>query len=85
MALIAKGRDVRQATTVMVTQRYQDGAILAGFRYDAATGELRPAGDGVATRTRYLVLEEGRMAFLGTPQELSACTDSYVVKFIPHT
>ena len=85
MALIAKGRDVRQATTVMVTQRYQDGEILAGFRYDVATGELRPAGDGAATRTRYLVLEEGRMAFLGTPPELGACTDPYVVKFIPHT
>jgi len=85
MALIAKGRDVRQATTVMVTQRYQDGEILAGFRYDVATGELRPADDGEATRTRYLVLEEGRTAFLGTPPELGACTDPYVVKFIPHT
>jgi len=85
VALIAKGRDVRHATTVMVTQRYQDGAILAGFRYDADSNELLPAPEnGETPRTRYLVLKEGRMAFLGTAQELSACTDPYVVKFIPH-
>ncbi len=85
MALIVKGRDVRQATTVIVTQRYQDGEILARYRFDPGTGELRPAGgNGDATRTRYLVLQEGRMAFLGTAPELSACRDSYVVKFIPH-
>jgi phospholipid/cholesterol/gamma-HCH transport system ATP-binding protein len=83
MALIAKGRDLRQATTVIVTQRYQDGEILAGFRYDAATGGLRPVGNGEGTRTRYLVLKEGRIVFLGTGQELGACTDPYVVKFIP--
>jgi phospholipid/cholesterol/gamma-HCH transport system ATP-binding protein len=85
VALIAKGRDVRQTATVMVTQRYQDGEIMARFRYDAGAGELRPVqGNGDSTRTRYLVLEEGRIVFLGTPQELEACTDPYVVKFIPH-
>ena len=86
VALIAKGRDVRRATTVMVTQRYQDGAILAGFRYDDKTGELMPASEnGDTQRTRYLVLKEGRMVFLGSARELSECTDPYVVKFIPHS
>jgi phospholipid/cholesterol/gamma-HCH transport system ATP-binding protein len=85
VALITKGRDVSHATTVMVTHRFQDGQILAGFRYDASTGGLCPARDrGSEPRTRFLVLREGEMVFLGTQQELEASPDPYVSKFIPH-
>jgi len=85
VALITKGRDVRHATTVMVTHRFQDGEILAGFRFDPSAGKLglaRASGD--ESRTRFLVLREGAMVFLGTQQELEASQDSYVAKFIPH-
>ncbi|MCX8006099.1 MAG: ATP-binding cassette domain-containing protein [Burkholderiaceae bacterium] len=80
MALIVKGRDVHHATTVMVTHRHQDGEILDRYRYDAATGRLVPAEPGT-TRTRYMVLREGRIVFLGTPAEFDACEDPYVRKF----
>ena len=80
MALIAKGRDVRGATTVMVTHRHQDGDILDRYRFDAASGRLEPAARE-STRTRYLVLQEGRIAFLGSPDEFDNCPDAYVAKF----
>ena len=36
------------------------------------------------SHTRFLVLREGEMAFLGTQEELEASGDPYVAKFIPH-
>lgn len=80
MALIVKGRDVRGATTVMVTHRHQDGEILDRYRWDAAGAKLAPAARE-STRTRYLVLKEGRMVFLGSPEEFDQCPDAYVAKF----
>ncbi len=80
MALIVKGRDASHATTVMVTHRHQDGELLDRYRWDPAAGGLAPAEPG-STRTRYMVLREGRIAFLGTPAEFDACEDPYVAKF----
>ncbi len=80
MALIVKGRDVRRATTLIVTHRHQDGEILERYRYDETTGGLRQAR-GASTDTRYLVLQDGAIAFLGSPAEFDACPDSYVAKF----
>lgn len=80
MALIVKGRDAAHATTVMVTHRHQDGELLDRYRWDATAGRLVPAEPG-STRTRYMVLREGRIVFLGTPAEFDACQDPYVIKF----
>lgn len=80
MALIVKGRDASHATTVMVTHRHQDGELLDRYRWDPAQGRLTPAEPGT-TRTRYMVLREGRIAFLGTPAEFDASKDEYVAKF----
>lgn len=80
MALIVKGRDASHATTVMVTHRHQDGELLDRYRWDAAAGRLAPAEPG-STRTRYMVMREGRIVFLGTPAEFDACEDPYVAKF----
>jgi phospholipid/cholesterol/gamma-HCH transport system ATP-binding protein len=82
IALIVKGRDVRGATTVIVTHRHQDGEILAGYHFNSATGGLKPAGgNGDSTHTRYMVMGEGRIVFLGAPAEFDASKDSYVSKF----
>jgi phospholipid/cholesterol/gamma-HCH transport system ATP-binding protein len=83
IALIVKGRDVHAATTVMATHRYQDGQMLAGYHYDAATGRLRPVRDETeSTHTHYLVLREGEVVFFGPPAELEQCADPYVAKFV---
>jgi phospholipid/cholesterol/gamma-HCH transport system ATP-binding protein len=79
MALIVKGRDLRNATTVMATHRHQDGDILDRYRFDRASNRLVPAAS--ATRTRYLVLKDGQIAFLGSPAEFDECSDPYVAKF----
>lgn len=80
MALIVKGRDVRHATTLIVTHRHQDGEILERYQYDESKGALREA-EKVSAGTRYLVLREGGIAFLGPPAEFDACRDPYVSKF----
>lgn len=81
MALILKERDENRATTLMVTHRHQDGEILARYRWDKRSGELRPVERGESTRTRYLVLREGKLVFHGTPEEFDASPDEYVMQF----
>jgi phospholipid/cholesterol/gamma-HCH transport system ATP-binding protein len=79
MALIAKSRDTHNTSNVIVTHRIQDGDLLSRYRYDAAAGHLVAAtGD---TRTRFLVLKEGRIAFEGSQDELDRSADPYVAKF----
>ena len=80
MALIVKGRDLRHATTLIVTHRHQDGEILERYRYDESTTGLEKL-EGVSAGTRYLVLRDGEIAFLGSPAEFDGCQDPYVKKF----
>ncbi|MGB9605954.1 MAG: organic solvent resistance ABC transporter ATP-binding protein, partial [Bryobacteraceae bacterium] len=81
IALIVKERDLKNITTIMVTHRFQDAHFLSGFRWYPESGGLRPASPGL-TRTRFLVLREGRLVFEGTREELEASRDPYVSKFI---
>ena len=80
IALIVKERDLNDTTTLIVTHRYQDGNLLANFRYDRATGELVPAR-GHDVRTTFMVLKDGHMVFEGNQDELEATTDPYIAKF----
>jgi phospholipid/cholesterol/gamma-HCH transport system ATP-binding protein len=84
IAVIVKQRDVSNVTTLMVTHRYQDGNLMANYRWDAATGGLRPAtnGERARLRTTFMVLREGRLVFEGTQQELEASEDPYVSRFV---
>jgi phospholipid/cholesterol/gamma-HCH transport system ATP-binding protein len=91
MALIAKERDSQNAANLIVTQRYQDGQLMANFRYNRTNGHLEPvSGDGGGngnganpTHTTFMVMKEGRLVFEGTQSELEAATDSYISKFVP--
>src|ERR1039458_7791842 len=53
VALIVKERDLNKTTTLIVTYRYQDGNLVANFRYNPENGGLEPAGNhgGAAPRT----------------------------------
>ena len=42
MALIIKERDVNNTTAMVVTYRYQDGNLVANFRYNPGSGRLEP-------------------------------------------
>lgn len=87
MALVAKERDTRDATTAIVTHRFQDGELVANFRYNPDSGKLEPVGRNgtdAGVRTVFMVLKDGELVFEGTQAELEASRDSYVSKFVKH-
>jgi phospholipid/cholesterol/gamma-HCH transport system ATP-binding protein len=87
MALVVKERDLNKTTTLIVTYRYQDGNLVANFRYNPENGHLEPVGkDGGGSRARtiFMVLREGRLIFEGPQTELEASKDPYVCKFVKH-
>jgi phospholipid/cholesterol/gamma-HCH transport system ATP-binding protein len=84
MTLIAKERDTRRTTTALATHRFQDGELLANYRYNGKTQELERVGlNGAAAdlRTRFVVMKDGKIAFEGSQRELQASTDEYISKF----
>jgi phospholipid/cholesterol/gamma-HCH transport system ATP-binding protein len=81
MALIIKERDVDNTTAVVVTHRYQDGNLVANFRYNPESGRLDPAGK-TGTHTIFMVLQEGRLVFEGNQADLEASPDQYISKFV---
>ncbi|HEX3875526.1 MAG TPA: ATP-binding cassette domain-containing protein [Bryobacteraceae bacterium] len=83
IALLIKERDQSHTTTLVVTHRYQDGNLIANFRYNSERGELEPAGKGSGRRykTTFMVLREGRLVFEGDQDQLEASKDDYVTKF----
>jgi phospholipid/cholesterol/gamma-HCH transport system ATP-binding protein len=89
MALIAKERDTRNTASLIVTHRYQDGEMMANFRYDAQAEELVPLSetdqdDPKRLRTKFMVMKEGEIVFFGTREELEHSGDSYVKRFVRH-
>ncbi len=85
MALIAKERDVSNAANLIVTHRYQDGQLMANFRYNRESGRLDAvSGNGFQkdTGTEFMVLNEGRLVFEGSQAELESSNDEYVSKFV---
>jgi phospholipid/cholesterol/gamma-HCH transport system ATP-binding protein len=85
MALIAKERDMLNAANLIVTHRYQDGQLMANFRYNRVSGRLDPvSGNGSRkdTGTQFMVLNEGRLVFEGGLAELESSKDQYVSKFV---
>ena len=89
MAVIAKERDVRNTAALIVTYRYQDGELMANFRFDPQKEELVPVsedehGDPAKTRTKFLVMRKGEIVFEGTRQQIEASKDDYVKRFVMH-
>ena len=84
IALLIKERDLRHTTTLVVTHRYQDGNLIANFRYNSEQGRLEPArnGTGRSARTVFMVLRDGRLIFEGDQDRLEASTDPYIKKFV---
>lgn len=82
MALIIKERDVDETSALVVTHRYQDGSLVANFRYNSHSGALEPARQ--SDSTRFMVMREGKLIFEGDQDELEASRDSYIVKFVKH-
>lgn len=85
MALVVKERDVHNTTSLIVTHRYQDGEMMANFRYDLQTEELMHVPDEDEQqqgRTKFIVMKEGKTVFFGSRQELEKSQDEYVKRFV---
>ncbi len=84
VAVILKERELRNTATIMVTHRYQDGHLMANFRYNPDSGKvehLTGADESRRTRTRFFVMNQGRLVFQGSQEELESSADPYVRKF----
>ena len=80
--LILKERALRNAASIMVTHRFQDGHLMANFRYNPTSGQIERLGaDGRHVTTQFFVMHEGRLVFAGTQAELKASGDEYIGKF----
>ena len=84
IALLIKERDISRTTTLVVTHRYQDGNLIANFRYNPEQGQLEPArgGEQRRARTTFMVMREGRLVFEGDQDTLESSQDPYVQKFV---
>lgn len=87
MALIVKERDVDNTTALVVTHRYQDGNLVANFRYNPDSGRLDPvqrtgSSGRTGTRTVFMILREGRLVFEGNQTDLESSADPYISKFV---
>lgn len=86
IALLVKDRELRNTTAAIVTHRFQDGHLLANFRYNPERERLEklPADSPLLERTKFMVMQEGRLVFDGTEAELDASRDPYISKFSMH-
>jgi phospholipid/cholesterol/gamma-HCH transport system ATP-binding protein len=84
ITLVIKERDLSQTTAMIVTHRYQDGNLVANFRYNSKQGTLEPAhnGEKQGARTTFMVLKEGQLVFEGDQDRLELSKDPYVRKFV---
>jgi len=84
--LIAKLRDTQRVTSMVVTHRVQDAAVLAEHVFSAERQALVPApgvnGPGPAATTHFLVLREGTVYFHGGHDELAHTRDPYLRRFL---
>jgi len=89
ITMILRLRDVYGVTSLLATQRLQDGFALANFRFDPQTRKVvHSVTNGNATAaakmaaTRFLVLRDGHVYFQGGQHELAASSDAYLKKFL---
>jgi len=82
MQLIIKERDVDATTALVVTHRYQDGSLVANFRYNSQNESLEPSRQ--SDSTRFMVMREGKLIFEGDQDQLEASKDPYIGKFVKH-
>jgi phospholipid/cholesterol/gamma-HCH transport system ATP-binding protein len=87
IALILKERDLRNAAAIMVTHRYQDGHLMANFRYNPNSEKIEPLPpeDRARASTRFFVMNQGRLVFEGSEAQFETAQDPYVRKFLRPT
>jgi phospholipid/cholesterol/gamma-HCH transport system ATP-binding protein len=81
--LIVKQRDVNATPSLLVTHRLQDAFTLCNHRYDSEKGCMVPLPPGQTDpNTTFLMLEDGRLIFDGSLDELVHSQNSFVREFL---
>jgi phospholipid/cholesterol/gamma-HCH transport system ATP-binding protein len=81
--LVMKQRDVSHTTSLLITHRLQDAFMLAMNHYDLTTGKMVPNPEGeLDPGTKFLVLNEGKVVFDGTTEELVHSTDPWLKEYL---
>ena len=81
--LAVKQRDVHHTPSLLVTHRIQDAFTLCTHHFDVAKNAMIPfPKDTIDGGTTFLMLDEGRMIFDGSLQELVNSEDEFVREFI---
>jgi phospholipid/cholesterol/gamma-HCH transport system ATP-binding protein len=83
---IAKLRDVQHVTSLVVTHHLQDAYVLVNYFYAPREQDLRPlpglAPGAPRPLTRFLMLRQGAVYFLGTPEQLVGAQDPYLLNYL---
>ena len=84
--LVVKQRDVSHTTSLLITHRLQDAFTLATHCYNAEENKMEPIerskADGIEPSTKFLVLNEGKIVFDGSTQELVRSTDPWLKQYL---
>jgi phospholipid/cholesterol/gamma-HCH transport system ATP-binding protein len=81
--LIVKERDVFHTPSLLVTHRIQDALLLCNNHFDPELGRMVPLPKGETDpNTTFLMLNEGRLIFDGSLQELVKSRDPFVREFL---
>ena len=81
--LIVKQRDVHATPALLVTHRLQDAFTLCSHRFDPEKGSMVPLPEGEYNpNTTFLMLDEGRLIFDGSLEEILHTKDSFVREFL---
>jgi phospholipid/cholesterol/gamma-HCH transport system ATP-binding protein len=81
--LIVKQRDVHSTPALLVTHRLQDAFTLCTHRFDPEQGRMVPLPEHhFNANTTFLMLEEGRLIFDGSLEELVQSKNEFVREFL---
>ena len=81
--LVIKQRDVTQTTSLVITHRIQDAYLLARSRFNTETGKVEQIPDnGIDDSTKFLILNEGKVVFDGTTEELVHSNDPWLKEYL---
>jgi phospholipid/cholesterol/gamma-HCH transport system ATP-binding protein len=81
---IIKLRDLEHVSSMIVTHQLRDAFFIANHVATGSNGrvEFRPVENETESRTEFLMLKDGRVAFEGTATDLRASKDPYIVAFL---
>ncbi|HXE09267.1 MAG TPA: ATP-binding cassette domain-containing protein [Acidobacteriaceae bacterium] len=81
--LVIKQRDVYKTSSLMVTHRLQDAFTLASHRFNQEKNQMEPLPkDQIDSKTSFLVLHQGRLAFDGSTHDLVQSDDPFLKEYL---